>query len=82
MKDFIKKRLKEDLEYAHVDNAAPEQDEFKIGLKEQDDRYSALAQDIKMLIKKHGPSFAEYEGDSYGVINAFERVFSDMHQRL
>jgi hypothetical protein len=34
MKDFIRKRLREDLQYAYVSDAKPETDEYEMGIKE------------------------------------------------
>lgn len=46
--DIIKKLLREDLEYFSVDNASAEQDEFKIGLEEEEE-YDIMSEIKKSL---------------------------------
>jgi len=82
MKDFIKKRIREDLEYYHVGNAKPESDKYKMGIEEDIDKYGALEGDLRMLMDKHQINFAEYEGDSYSIIDAVNRVMDEMFQRI
>lgn len=82
MKDFIKKRLQEDLEYYGVDNSKPESDEYKVGVKESGDKYGELEMDLRQIMQKHQANFAEYEGDSYGIIDAMHQVMDGMFQRV
>lgn len=82
MKDFIKKRLKEDLEYYHADGAGVQSDEFKIGIEEGFDKFAALEMDLRKLVEKHQEGFADYPGDTYGVIDAMNQVMNQMFQRV
>jgi len=82
MKDFIKNKLQESLEYYGVDNAEPKSDEYKMGMQEGMDKYADLEQDLRQVMAKHQANFAEYEGDSYGIIDAMHKVMDGMFQRV
>ena len=82
MKNFIKKRLHEDLEYHGVSNAEPEADEFKMGMKEDIDKFGALEMDLRQIMQKHQNNFAQYDGDSYGIVDAMHQVMDGMFQKV
>lgn len=82
MKDFIKNRLKEDLGYFGVNDSSPESDQFKMGVKEGVDKYAALEMDLRELMSKHQPRFQNYDGDSYGIIDALHEIMEDMFQKV
>ena len=83
MKDFIKNRLREDLEYYHADDANPEADSFRVGIEEHADKWGELERDItdaiRPIIEKHQGNFPP---DSYAVIDAIQQVFDNMFQRV
>ena len=84
MKEFIKKKLHEDLEYYHVNDASPEKDEFNIvGEDILGDKWEMLEADVQKvlipLIEKHKDAFGV---DSYGVIDAIHQVFDQMFQKV
>lgn len=82
MKDFIKNKLQESLEYYGAENTEPGNQDIKIGMKEGFDKYSELESDLRAIMNKHQNNFAEYEGDSYGVISAVHQVLDGMFQRV
>ena len=82
MRDFIKNRLKEDLDYFGTQNSQPESDETKLGVVEDVDKYSTLEMDLRDLISRHQPNFSEYEGDTYGIIDAVQQVMDGMFQKI
>lgn len=82
MKDLIRKRLHEDLEYYGVTNANAESNEYKIGLEEGPDKFAELEMDLRSVMKKHKDKFAQYDGDSYGIIDAMHQVMEGMFQRV
>lgn len=82
MKDLIRKRLHEDLEYYHAGNAEAESDEYKVGLAEGPDKYGELEMDLRAVMDKHRNNFAQYEGDSYGIIDAMHQVMEGMFQNV
>lgn len=86
MSKFIQNKLREDLEYYHVNDAHPEADEFKVGLEEDEvmvDKWQALEGDVRSaiipLIEKHQNNFPP---DSYAVIDAIHQVFDQMFQKV
>jgi len=80
MKNLIKKRLLEDLENYIVNDAT--KDEFKISVKEDYNRYADLEDDLKSVAKKHMGNFSEYEGDTYGIIDAMHKAMDNIFQRV
>jgi hypothetical protein len=89
MKDFIRKRLCEDLKYYHAKGVSPDADKFGIGVEEDFDGYgenskwNELEQDVQNaltpIIDKHQNKFGV---DSYGVIDAIHQVFDSMFQKV
>jgi len=88
MKDYIKKRLSEDLEYWHVDDASPESLEYKmqsenVFMSGEGDKWSALERDVAdalmPLVEKHKDNFGF---DSYAVIDAIQQVFDGMFEKV
>lgn len=52
MKDFIKKKLREDLEYYSVDDANPESNEYDIGIKLENNEVATSLDKSKIKIRK------------------------------
>lgn len=82
MKNFIKNKLQDSLEYYGAKNTEPSNSNIKLGVKEGFDKFSALEADLKAVMNKHQENFAEYEGDSYGVIDAMYQIMEKMLQRI
>ena len=53
-----------------------------IKISENMDKFAELEIDIEALIQKYKDKFAEYPGDTYGVIDAINQVFNSMFQRI
>jgi hypothetical protein len=70
MKKTIKNKLRESL--------VNEYDPFFEIPNTKKDKWRMLEEDLQAVIEKNAPNFAEYEGDSYSVINAVYNVLGEM----
>lgn len=88
MEKFIRKKLKENLNYWHADDASPEKNEYEIQsedtfLNDSGDKWSKLEKDVSSaiipLIDKYQNEFGS---DSYAVIDAIEQIFDKMFEKV